>query len=375
MFKTIFSISFFVIAAIVALAGALLGRKKRWQLSAARLIFTLAATAISVLASIIIGRALGSALSDPLSVLITDTMPELSGVEELGAISSVLAASLIAPLLFYVLFTVLKLISGGLAIDLGYIFMRLNGDAADAEIERRLDAAERGIDDSEFILRRLKAERRLRTRRRMHKKELRATERNILGAVCGSICTLVIFIICLMPASGMITVASDVVPYIASTADIPDIVDDAADSAGVVTARALGGDAMYSAMTTHSLNGRSVKLANETKFISEFNDGFIASVLYVDDEESDEARKARRAELADAVIATKESFEKTAIVSTLFAKMLPDAVDAWENDEAHTIPKPDVADDLMHILSHLKNTSEQTIKEDYATFVNIYALT
>ena len=381
MFKTIFSISFFVIAAIVALAGALLGRKKRWQLSAARLIFTLAATAISVLASIIIGRALGSALSDPLSVLITDTMPELSGVEELGAISSVLAASLIAPLLFYVLFTVLKLISGGLAIDLGYIFMRLNGDAADAEIERRLDAAERGIDDSEFILRRLKAERRLRTRRRMHKKELRATERNILGAVCGSICTLVIFIICLMPASGMITVASDVVPFIASTAiaemsaDIPDIVDDAADSAGVVTARALGGDAMYSAMTTHSLNGRSVKLANETKFISEFNDGFIASVLYVDDEESDEARKARRAELADAVIATKEPFEKTAIVSTLFAKMLPDAVDAWENDEAHTIPKPDVADDLMHILSHLKNTSEQTIKEDYATFVNIYALT
>lgn len=376
MFKTIFSISFFVIAALAILIGALTGRKRRWQWSISRLIFTIAAAAISVLVSILLGRLIGSALSESIAVSATDVLPELAGVENLEAITSILAASLIAPIAFYVVFAILKLVSGGLALDLGYLLMRLNGDAADAEIERRLDAAERGIDDSDFTLRKLKAERKLKTRRRMHKKELKATDRNILGTLCGGAAALVLLLICLIPAAGMVTVANDVVPFIASTSlaemseDATDIIDGAADSAGVITVRALGGDAIYSAMTTYSLDGKSVRLQNETQFIAQFNDSFIASALSASEEDSKEIRAAQ----ADEVTATIEPFNNTTVIPSIFAELLPDAIDAWANDEAHTIPKPAAADDIMHILKHLENTSAKTIKEDYATFIRIYAL-
>lgn len=380
MYKTIFSIAFFIFSALAVLIGVLRGRKFRWQLSASKIIFTVAATVIAMLASMLIGLGLGSILSDILADYLIESYPTLSELENLGDITTALAASLIAPILFYAIFPIVRALSGGMALDLAHLLMRLDGDAADAEIEKRLDAAERGVDESDYLLRKLQRERKTKNRRRIRKKEMRYNERNILGATIGGIFAFVLFCIYLMPATGMLTVANDVVPFLCDTAMIeadetlPEIIDGAANNAGAVTVRSLGGKALYSSMTTYSVDGKLAKLETETKFISKFNDSFIASTLPAPEDETDGARKARIDKEAQTLRESVQYFEDAKMIPALFSKILPSAVSEWESGEIYMIPKPAVADDLMYLLKYVKNTTAETVKDDYATFVNIYAL-
>ena len=380
MFKVIFSIAFFIFAALAVLIGVMKGKKYRWQFSVSKIVLTIMSAIIAMLVSSLLGLGLGKALAGALSSSLVDSIPEIKDVEGLSTMISAIIAGVAAPILFYAAFPIVKALSGSFTFDFAHLLMRLDGDAADAEIEKRLDAAERGIDDDEYLLQKLKKERRAKDRRRLRQKELRYTERNILGALCGGVFAFLLFCIYLTPLTGMITVADDVLPFLSVTPigevgeTVIDVVDGAANNTGATTVRAIGGKALFSGMTTYSVGGKSISLEKETQFISDFNDSFIVSTNPSPEGELDEERIARNIKLADGLRRSAQSFREANVVPALFAKILPEAVSAWDNGEENLIPKPSAADDLMPVLECLKNTSESTVKEDYATLANVYAL-
>lgn len=377
MFRVIFSIAFFIFAALAVLIGIMKGKKYRWQLYVSKIVLTIAAAVVAMLASSLVGLGLGAALSGLLSSSVSDTFPTLKDVENLRGIITAIIASLCAPLFFYAFFPIAKALSGSFTFDLAHLLMKLDGDAADAEIEKRLDAAEKGVDDSEYLLNRLKKERKAKYRRRIRQKEMQYTERNILGALCGGIFAFLLFCIYLTPVTGMLTIADDVLPILSATPigevseTVTDMVDGAANNAGATTVRALGGKALYSGMTTYSVGSKMSTLENETKFLSEFAEGFLTSPT---PEETDEEKAERNAKMAKVLRDSAKSFQSTNMIPAVFTKILPVTVNAWDNGEDTMIPCPDGIEDLMPVLECLKETSISTVKADYATLANVYAL-
>ena len=378
MFNAIFSIAFFIFAALATLIGIIKGKKYRWQLSVSKIVLAIAAAVVAMLASSLVGLGLGSALSGFISSSVADTFPTLKDIEDLRGMFTAIIASLAAPLFFYAFFPIAKALSGSFTFDLAHLLMRLDGDAADAEIEKRLDAAEKGIDDGEYLLHKLKKERRAKYRRRMRQKEMQYTERNILGALCGGIFAFLIFCIYLTPVTGMLTIADDVLPILSVTPigemneTVTDIVDGAANNAGAVTVRALGGKALYSGMTTYSVGSKSATLENETKFLSEFSESFLSASALPD--ENDEEKAERNTKAAKIVRDSARSFQSTNMIPALLVKILPEAISDWQLGEDSFIPRPDGTDELMPVLECLKETSTSTVKADYATLANVYAL-
>jgi len=373
MFKVIFSIAFFVFAALAVLIGVLKGRKYRWQLSVSKIILAIAGAIVGMGVSWLIGLLIGKAFSKTVSGWLVGLLPSLSDVAALGDIATAIGASIIAPLLFYAFFSIARAVANIFCFDLAKAIMKLDGDEADAEIERRLDAAEQGIDESEYLLKKIQGERKSKERKKLRKAELEVSEGNVIGAVCGGLLAFLIFSIYFIPVTGMCSIADDVVSFMSVTAvgdlgeTVTGLTDGAANNAGAVTVRALGGKALYNGMTSYPVKGKMATLSKETAFLSDFATAFASTTRPSETFDKDESATLLRD--------STKTFDKAVMMPAVFAEFLPDVGTAWANDESvPLIPKPAFAKNLTPIVKCLENTTTSTVKADYATLVNVYAL-
>ena len=372
--------AFLVFAALVILIGVNKGKKYRWQYSFAKIILTIVAAVAAMGISALIGWLVGKSVSGLLASYLVASMPELDGISSLSGAIAALVASVLAPILFYAIFPIVRSLAGRLSFDLAGLLMKLNGDAADMEIERRLNAAERGVDDDEYLIEKLKKEMKPRERRRMRQKELRLSDASALGAIFGALLSFLLFCIYLVPITGMATVANDVLPAIAISpiGDLGEtasnVAEGASDNIGAVTVRAIGGKALYAGMTTYSVDGSFSSLLDESQFLSEFVEGFVNYSGETIEGETPEDVQKRRTKAIGLLRDSTESFNRSNIVPLLFSELLPEVAKAWENNEDAMIPKPDFAGELEPIISCIQNTSASTVKADYATLARVYAL-
>ncbi|MBR2432270.1 MAG: hypothetical protein IKB23_05070, partial [Clostridia bacterium] len=385
MFKVIFSIAFFLFAALSVLIGIKTGKKYRWQFSISKIILTLLAALIAMVVSALVGWALGKSLSGVIATSLVDSFPIFEGMEQINGVATVIVAGLVSPFIFYIAFPVSRAFANSFSFDLANVFMKLDGDATDAEIERRLDAAEKGMTEEEYLLSKLKRERKAKSRKRLRKEELRVTERNILGAIVGGLMAFLLFCIYLVPATGLCTVINNVTTILPLTSigdtgeTITMIADGAANNVGAVAVRSLGGNALYAGMTSCPIDGKFASLSTEADFIAKFSKGLELSAPQSEEETakelSEEELAIQNKKAADALRDAAKSFRKTTILPIIMADILPKTVDDWRaNNEEALIPKPAIADKFDTILDQLKNTSVSTVKADFATFLNISAI-
>lgn len=385
MFKVIFSVAFFLFAALSVLIGIKTGKKYRWQFSISKIILTLLAALIAMVVSALVGWALGKSFSGVLATSLIDSFPIFEGMEQINGVATVIVAGIVAPFIFYIAFPVSRAFANSFSFDLANVFMKLDGDATDAEIERRLDAAEKGMTEEEYLLSKLKRERKAKSRKRLRKEELRVTERNILGALVGGLMAFLLFCIYLVPATGLCTVVNNVTTILPLTSigdtgeTITTIADGAANNVGAVAVRSLGGNALYAGMTSCPIDGKFASLSTEADFIAKFSKGLELSAPPSEEEAvkelSEEELEIQNKKAADALRDAAKSFQKTTILPIIMADILPETVDDWRaNNEEALIPKPAIADKFDTILDQLKNTSVSTVKADFATFLNISAI-
>ena len=229
-FTMIFSITFLVVAALVVLIGALMGRRKIWALGFMRLIATAISAVVSVIFSVFfsgfITEKLGGFLLN--SSLLGDVGATLQKIPSVVEMAGALLAMAIAPAMFLSMFFILRWIL--------YAIVK--------PIARGTVSAERKAE--------IQADAELKTKRKKKKAMLRAKGFNFMGLVCGGASAFLVLVVLLIPVAGYGGIADDALD--AAAALVPheavqtahEIVEALDESTGISTIRTLGGKAVFS---------------------------------------------------------------------------------------------------------------------------------
>ena len=381
MFGLIFSAAFIAAALLSMLVGALKGKKTVWQLSVTRIALSLISAIIAAFVSSLIawhgiGAALGAALG---------SIPEIEGIiNELPSgkdIITAIAAMIVAPLLFTLVYTIIRLIAKAFTRLIARPFLSLTTPKAkteEAEAEQEMLLAddpmarymkEFGEDSSSEP-----------HNKKTDKKRMFKLEKNSwVGALCGALCSLVTLCILLVPMVGTLDVVGDMASLPVHTlaasdetgmmATVADAVDGASGNAGVITVKLMGGGLLYDAMTTYKVGDVRVTLRKEAEFIRTAS---VAALAATDNEASNEEKAEGIREIAVA-------FEKSDMVPILVAEVTHAAASDWKaGNDFHGIERPSMGESfdplMMSLVEAFAESGKETIKDDFATVVEIAAV-
>ena len=348
MFSWIFLAIIFLIALYSILVGILSAKKYVWQLSLAKTITTAVSLVLSVILSTVLAKVIAKKLSPMFveflsSLDLTPTDPSsgymltelLSEIPSAGEAITVIAAMIIAPMMFVLLFTILNLLIGLLKKPLARLFLGRK-KAADKKTEflsnKKFDGA---------------------------------------SAACGAICNLLVFIAISAPVIGYVGILNSTTPLMDSVVGSAavEIVESAATNPGTKAIKVLGGDLIFNSLTSGKVNGNKVVLTKEIECASS-----IGNALYC--AKSDNFSKT---EAADAIRETAPIFEKTTLIPTIMAEFVSGASNKWsKGEEFCQIEAPQVGEDfesaMNSLYSSLSSSTVSTIREDYYTISNVLAL-
>ncbi|MBO5939009.1 MAG: hypothetical protein J6Q82_05875 [Clostridia bacterium] len=387
MFYLLFSLVFVIIALLYVLNGMRKGKKYIWSYSLARLIVEI----VSAIASAFLSAGISFAIFKAIFATVAEGSGTLSGLLTALPIMSealcAIASMIMAPILFYIIFGVLRIVLNLAAkIVLRSIAKRMaqkkNLSEESEEVVAEEAVAEEAVAEEADVVTEIDSEESFDAPKKKRKKDKKHKDdgyfrihdqKNPRGRLCGALCGLVLFFATMIPAVGMLGVlnhmtawgtAGETHPVIQSVASI---VDAGANNIGSKAVRAMGGDLLYSAMTTYQVGDEKATLAKETNLL-----GVMGHALSdVSNEE------IPRADAANTVREIDEAFRQTTLIPMVAPEFLNASKDSWDRGEAYYgIKKPSFGkmDGLVHpILDVLGNSTKETVRDDVATLVNSIA--
>ncbi|MBO5415863.1 MAG: hypothetical protein J6A83_04460 [Clostridia bacterium] len=426
MFKIIFSCVFFLFFLLAVLVGIFKGKKYVWQFSVSRiltvLVSALLAVFLSALVSWLIGGALVGVVTNLLGGVASGLIDALPTAPD--AVRAIIA-SVISPAIFLLFFFVIKAIFGRFNGCFSELIIKLvnkiklaiekkkaakaeagaEADAvvseegaevdaleADTETLEAAETADEAVEGEEPVYEKTADDEALEndaveTEANAEQAEVKAPKRKIrnkdylcdradkIGAVCGAFCSLFVLVIALAPFVGMLDTANSFVQVFATKEEksvintVVEISDGIAENAGCKTVEVLGGKLVYNGITTYPVNGKLAPISRETEYISDM----VGAVKAMTNKEGD------KAEAADALVATQTSFEKANITPMLVSDLFSAAADKWAVGEKFCgIACPSLGENfdpvLKEFVSVMKDSSYDTIGEDYNTVTNTVAL-
>lgn len=369
MFYMMFSLLFAVMAILAALNGMRKGKKYIWSYSVARLVVAMISAVASAFLSATLSLWLFRTVFTTLKEGTGNFAQLLSSVPLMTDALSVLASMLVAPILFYIVFWLLRQVLGLVA----KIILRSIAKSI-AKKKGLLDTEDRAGESFEES-----AE--LGKKAKKHKKKKRKDDgyfrirdkKNPLGMLCGAVCGLVVFLFTMIPAVGMFGILNDMTAWGLAGSTHPvlqnvvEFVDAGANNTGAQVVRTMGGDVLYSVMTTYELDGETATLAKETNLL-----GTVGHAL------SDMTNKEiPRKDAAESVGEIDDAFKETTLIPSVLPDFLNQAKKNWDNGEAYCgVEKPSFGkmNGLIHpILNVLGTSTKQTLDDDISTIVESMA--
>ena len=345
MYTVIFAIVTVLIAAAFVIVGLLKGKKFTWSYVALRGAAVILAAPLAVLLSWLLGHGLSGAvfgilratgLPGQFNQLVQETPAAIDAVQAL-------CVTLLAPVLFYVLFPVLRMILNKVAAILSRTIARVTVEP---------EACEEGESP----------------KKKNKNKELRVSGSNPLGMVLGAVCGLILCVVMMAPAVGTLRVTGDLVSAVAGNGTLSTVVDATTENPATKTMRVLGGDLLYSGLTTAKVGEQKVTLTKETELLSATCRAVSAT----------KNREIDRATAAQAVRDAGVAFDESTLLPTVAPELLSAAGGHWEKGETFCgIKKPSLgkANRIIDpMLSLMAEADSQTFRTDVDSVVEILAL-
>ncbi len=398
MFGLVFSLAFLVVALLFMLVGALRGKKTAWQLSVTRIALSVISAIIAAfVSSLIAWHGIGAALGALFS-----SVPQIEGImSELPSgkgIITALAAMIVAPLLFVLVYTIIRLIAKIFTKLIARPFLKLTTPEKKAEVvevekERELSAEEKAAEEiyasvpetsedpmakymNEFVGENAEAEDSKKAKKKKKKLMFKLEKNSWIGALCGALCSLVSLCILMVPMVGTLGVVGDMASLPLQTmaasdesgmmTTVADVVDGASNNAGTVTVKLLGGGLLYDVMTTYDIGETKVTLRKEAEFVKTAANAVIAAT----------DKEATKESKVDGIREIAVAFEKSDMVPTLVAELTKAAASDWkEGNDFHGIELPSMGESfdplMMSLVEAFSESGKETIKDDVATIVEI----
>lgn len=420
MFKMIFFGVFLFFALIFALCGMLKGRKYKWQFSATRIILLVIATLITTVISALIGWLAGGVLANTVLPMLESAGGKVNIGELLKAVPSApaiiraIVAMIVAPVVFLMVFAIVKPLIKLLTSPICKLLLKIgkkkpaaeeapaenlesledtapeSAEAVEATEEGAPSIADgipsvEGIEGVQMVKttvithtidERIETTTTSSQRKKAKKYDKFRSDKKFdpLGAVLGAACSVLILVVLLVPFVGVVGFANSIVQVVVTPDDpttevICEISDAAANNAGAKTVNALGGKAIWSALTTFPVNGEWTSAPRETQFLSETADAII-------DIKNPEMS---RADAAESLRDISKSFDKAAVVPTLLSEVLSAASEDWgANKEFCGIAAPKLGDTIDPVVKDffaiMKDSNKENIRGDFKTIVDTIAL-
>lgn len=379
--------------------GVLRGRKHHRTYAWIHLASLVLAVAVSAVASIFAARGLvnlalklipfGNRFQD-----VASESPLL--IESIGA----LLAMLLAPGLFFVLFWIVKAIFGSVSrrVARGLIQKELAEEsektaekptepileetdnekettealAAEATLEKK---AEETAEVAEVLP--AEAERKPSKKTKKQKKfaVLKTEKTSPVGMLCGALCGLALCFVWLVPAVGPLSAADRMMDMVTQNSSsvsqtVGEIGEQVVGSAGVRIVRNMGGDAMYSLLTSQRVNGKWTDLSKESEVLYAVGNA-VTAVRNTDVSRGEAAKQVRDVE---------DAFENAQLIPTLVSETLGMANEHWNRGEDFLgISKPSFGGSAMSDLldatwNCLSDTDLPTLKQDVGTVVRVVSM-
>ena len=371
MFYILFSVLFAVMAVLAVLNGMRKGKKYIWTYSVARLVVAVVSAVASAFLSAKISFLVFRSLFTVAEGGSGNFAKLLTSVPLMSEALSALASMFVAPILFYVVFWLLRHV-----LDLVAKIVLRSIAKSRAKKKGTLDVEDTVAEttEEESVASGKKAKKNKKKKKHKDDGYFRVRgKKNPLGKLCGALCGLVVFLFTMIPAVGMLGILNDMTAWgLAGSThpilqNIVEFVDAGANNVGAKAVRAVGGDALYSIMTTYEVGGEKATLAKETNLL-----GTIGHAL------SDMTSKdVPRKDAAESVQKIDDAFKETTLIPSVLPEFLNAAKTSWDAGEEYCgVKKPSFGkiDGLVHpILNVLGNSTKETINDDTETLVDSMA--
>ena len=344
MISLIFALAIFAFIALAGFYGYKKGHKFIWHYSLSKVVLFLA----SAIVSVILAKLLSRLIVDPIvSAMPTDTMGGMSDI------ASALVLMMIAPLVFYPVFIVIKVIA-----------YRFTGMLAGA-IVKLFKHEDKLNDVSDFEGK----------KRHKNMMRFRASGRNVLGGVIGAVCS--IFVLCAFFApmvgtfyvvDGVVNVVEAVMPEESkgNMEALFDTTDALSNNAGSITVRVLGGDIIYSSLSSAKIDGERASLKKEIVFLNDIAKG-------IGDISNDSISDSEK---ADSLRGMTDHIDDSVILPSFLSGFISEAAGEWKNGNDYMgISFLNVEGEaFVEFFESLEESNTQTIKEDMGTIINVIAI-
>ena len=367
MFDVVFSVVFLTIAFFAMLFGALKARKKVWQWSVVRMVQTALSAVLAALASAaIVSYGLNAVLGAVDFGELSDVLNAVPSMKE--AVVAVIGM-IVAPIIFLLVYVIIRAFIRIFTRLLTRLLVKLTTKKAKAEAEQ----TEENADPSAKPMSKRKA------KKAKKKAEFRLAKGSWISALCGAACGLVTLCVLCIPMVGTVSVISDVAvaPVRAFASEdksgtmemAAEALDAAGNNAGVITVKALGGGLVYDMMTSYKVGGKTATLRHEAHALGVTVDALVT----MSDAEVDKQVRA------DKLRSISASFKKTTLIPVLLSEFTSAAAEDWEDGEDfYGMEMPSMGEGLdpvmISLVSAMKNSNSETVKEDADTLFNILAV-
>ncbi|MBQ8141255.1 MAG: hypothetical protein IJ038_06155 [Clostridia bacterium] len=401
MFKLIFLAAFLLFALIAALIGMLKGRKYKWQISASRLAIVIVSAIIAMLLAAVVSYLIAMLVFSLIGALSSSNETVNALFEQVPTISAVIKAviaMLLAPAFFIGFFFTAKGILN--RFDGKFVHLVMNivkkcgkkkssaksesaaeaasedtaSETSEASRETSVEApketsAEDSGEISDYVAE--KPAKLTRKEKKLNRnKEFRSEKFDPIGAVCGAVCGFLVYIVILIPIVGGMNSINGVVQIAASASDdktfamVSEISDAAAQNGGAKTVKILGGDLIYSGLTTYPVNGRLASLNKEIKLVSSIG----STVVVAFNEDSD--KKAA----ADGLREAGDLFEDSTMIPMLVSDFLSSSSGKWSKGEEFCgIAAPGASGSFGEIFTDvyaiMKDSTYENVAGDFKTIM------
>lgn len=429
MYNIIFTISFCVLLLLFIGIGLLRSKRYVWYYSVSRL----SAAVVSAVVSFFISGALIKLVTKLVYDLVIDKIPASIGgiLKDISVTPELLSTVLIfilAPLLFIIFYFILKailvFIAKNICISVGKkkaaespkaeaavaetakdettVAETVNAEVAVTEAETVMDnaveppVAAEAVDPVDALVtdevnenltasEAEKADKTDKTKKKNKKEKapkrikrisyVKTPKANAAGMICGAVCGLTLFVVIMIPFTGVAAIADDVMGLVSTVLDqeviltVDEVTDAAANNPVSKVVRVAGGTIIYDGLTTGKISGHKVTLTDEVHLVTTAGHAVITTIN----------NNVSREEAAASIREISAAFSDSDLVPAIAPEVLAAANESWEKGEDfHGIKKISVNGKAKPIVDQFVDiliaSDYDTLKKDADTIVEIVAV-
>ena len=356
MIEPIISGVFLALACVAALLGFLFGMRKKWQYT----MLKIATTVIATIVAVIIARAVPAKGFEALTDMIVGVLPETFSADIKNVLTTpevkdsimAMVSMILAPLLFSLLFIIIKPILGIAKAPLARLWIN--------KAEKNKTWNNNSLNYDKWGKKKLLEHRKFRM------------SSALLGAFSG---ILLAYVISIPTVFGLSITGKIAKPIVANfTGDdsvFTEVCDAAIDNRVVTVMELTGGGAIYDAITSYNVNGHTAYLSNEVDFIST-----TANALTTLTKDGSNYNSAAAKQALDDIA---RAFEKTTIIPSIIPGIISNIDAKWDNGEAfcglYKVSFGEALDPITNTLFDIiGDTTYDNIKTDFNTGLKLIGI-